>query len=62
MYLNHQTLNNNNINVYSVKTDAFTLDAANLALAKSLLNLNNNMGSWRFSNINDISYPTHKFL
>ena len=49
--------------MYSVITDAFTIDAANLALAKSLLNFNNNnMGSWRLSNINDISYPTHKFL
>ena len=27
MYLNHQTLTNNNINVYSVKIDAFTVDA-----------------------------------
>ena len=27
MYLNHQILTNNNFNVYSVKTDGFTIDA-----------------------------------
>ena len=45
MYKDHQTLRNNNINVYSVKTDAFTIDATNVKLAKSLLKFNNNMGA-----------------
>ena len=48
--INHQTLNNHNINGYSVKADAFTIDKNNLELAKSLLKFNNNMGSWRLSN------------
>ena len=30
IYLNHQSLTNNNINVYYVKTDAFTVDANNI--------------------------------
>ena len=64
MYLNHQTLKNNNINVYSVKTDAFTIDKNKLELAKSLLKFNNNMGSWRLSHTNtdDVSYPKHRFI
>ena len=62
MYLNHQTLKNNNINVYSVKTDAFTIDKNNLELAKSLLKFNNNMGAWRLSNTDDITYPKNKFI
>ena len=50
--------------MYSVKTDAFTIDAANLELAKSLIKFDNTMGSWRLSNTNtdDISYPKHKFI
>ena len=64
MYLNHQIFNNNNINVYSVKTNAFTIDEHNLELAKSLLKFNNTMGSWRLShtNIDEISYPKHRFI
>jgi hypothetical protein len=54
MFLNHQILTTNNINVYSVKTDAFTIDANKLELAKSLLKFNNNMGSWRVSKTDDI--------
>ena len=37
VYLNHQTLTNNNTNVYAVDTDAFTDDADKLELVKSLL-------------------------
>ena len=62
MYLNHQTLINNNINVYSVKTDAFTVDADKIELVKSLLKFDNNMGSWRVSNTDDIAYPKQKLI
>jgi hypothetical protein len=61
MYNNHQILRNNNINVYSVKTDAFTIDANNLELAKSLLKFDNVIGSWRVSTTEDIAYPKVKF-
>ena len=47
MYLIHQTFKHNTMNVYSVKTDAFTIHATNLELAKSLFNFNNKMGAWR---------------
>ena len=46
----------------SVKTDAVTIDATNLELAKSLLKFNNSMGSLRLSNTDAISYPKHKFI
>jgi hypothetical protein len=61
MYLNHQTLKSKNINVYSVKTDAFTIDADNIELAKSLLTFDNGVGSWRVSQPDDIAYPKVKF-
>jgi hypothetical protein len=61
MYNNHKILNYNNINVYSVKTDAFTIDANIFELAKSLLNFDNGIGSWRLSNTDDIAYPKVKF-
>ena len=62
MYLNHQTLRTNNINVYSVKTDAFTIDANSLELAKSIIKFDNGIGSWRLSQTDDISYPKHKLI
>jgi hypothetical protein len=61
MYLNHQILTTNNINVYSVKTDAMTVDASNLELVKSLIKFDNGMGSWRVSKTDDIAYPKVKF-
>jgi hypothetical protein len=61
MYNKHQILKHNNINVYSVKTDAFTIDANNLELAKSLLKFDNGIGSWSLSNTDDISYPKVNF-
>jgi hypothetical protein len=61
MYLNHQTLKSKNINVYSVKTDAFTIDADHIELAKSLLKNDNGMGSWRVSKTDDIAYLKVKF-
>ena len=62
MYLNHQTLKHNNINVYSVKTDDFTMDANTVELAKSLLKFNNNMGSSRLSQTEDISDQNYKII
>ena len=74
MLLNHSTLKHNNVNVYSVKTDAFVIDADKIELVKSLLNFNNNtgslskddkakicLGSWRISKTEDIAFPKVKF-
>ena len=62
MCLNHQLSTNHNINVYSVKTDAFTIDANNLELDIPLLKFDNTMGSWRLSKTDDISYPNVKLM
>jgi hypothetical protein len=43
--------------VYSVKTVAFTIDGDKIELAKSLLNLDNNIGSWRVSTTEHIAFP-----
>ena len=45
MYTDHQALRNTNINVYSVKADAFTIAATSVELAKSVLKFRNNMGT-----------------
>ena len=58
MYQSHQTLMNNGITVYSVKTDAFTIKHADLDTVKGLLHFNDSIGSWRVSNNNEIIFPT----
>ena len=58
MYLSHQTLTTNNINAYSVKIDAFTVDADNLELVKSLIQFDNGIGSRRLLQVDYISYQT----
>ena len=60
MYLNHQALSN--IHVYSVKTDAFTVDTDKMELAKSLITLDNTMGSRRVSSTDDIAYPRQQVI
>jgi uncharacterized protein len=49
MYNVHQHLINNNIAVYSVKADAVTIDGDKIERAKSLIKLDNKIGSWRVS-------------
>ena len=58
MYLTHQTLNTNSINVYSVETDYFTLVANHLELAKPLLKFKNNTvhGEYHKQKIHIIQY------
>ena len=70
MYIDHQTLTTNNINVYSVTADAFTVDAnkleLKLELVKSLLNFDNGIGAWRLLQVEYIYiyiyYPTQDFV
>ena len=50
----------NNIEVFSVKPDAFTIKATDAEAAKSLILFNNTIGSWRISKTEDIIYPTMK--
>jgi hypothetical protein len=42
-------LTDNNIKIYSVKTDAFTIDKSNIEIAKTLLTFSLNIGGWRIS-------------
>ena len=56
----YDTLRINNISVYSIKTDCFTIKAKDLPKAKELLNFDNGIGSWRLSKTEDIIFPTDK--
>ena len=51
------TLRANGIDVYSIKTDCFTIKATDLDKARTLLNFDNGIGSWRLSKTDDIIYP-----
>jgi hypothetical protein len=46
--------------VYSDNTDAFTIHADDLELAKSLLKVDNGIGSWRLTITADIAFPKVK--
>ena len=51
----------NNINVYSLKTDAFVIDECNVDKAKKLLEFSNNIGGWKVSKTEDIILPSVKY-
>ena len=50
-------LQENGVDVYTVKTDAFTIPNSRLEDAAELLNWDAGIGSWRFSRSDDIKYP-----
>ena len=50
-------LKSNGIDVYSVKTDCFTIKATDLDKARERLNFDNGIGSWRLSKTDGIIYP-----
>ncbi len=58
-YLNKcwKLLKESGVDVYTVKTDAFTIPSARLEEAEELLNWGTGIGSWRFSRSDDIKYP-----
>jgi len=58
-YLNncYKILKKNDVEVYTCKTDAFTIPANGLDKAKELLNWENGLGSWRLSKIDEIKFP-----
>ena len=52
----------NNINVYSVKTDAFVIDSYNVEKAKQLLEFHNDIGGWKVSiQGEEINFPKVKY-
>ena len=49
MYEAYAKLTQAGITVYSVKTDAFIIDARNVSRVQELLDFNTNVGGWRVS-------------
>jgi len=56
MYCDYKTLVFKGIEVFSVKTDAFTIKAGDLELAKSCLEFSKDIGGWRFSKMKILIY------
>ena len=64
-YLNRsrKLLEDSGVEVYTVKTDAFTIQSRHLEEASELLNWEAGIGSWRFHRDDDIKFPdTGHFL
>ena len=57
MFEAYQRMTENNIKVFSVKTDAFTINASDLVSCQKLLNFEKNIGNWRVSKTTDIIFP-----
>ena len=57
MYRDCKSLVDNGIEVFSVKTDAFTIKSSDLETAKVYLKFGNDIGSWRCSKCDDINFP-----
>ena len=49
IYTDAKILADNNIKIYSIKTNAFTIDKSNIEIAKTLLKFLLNIGGWRIS-------------
>ena len=60
MFEAYQRMTENNIKVFSVKTDAFTINASDLVSCQKLLNFEKNIGNWRVSKTEDIIFPYGK--
>jgi hypothetical protein len=54
MYSDYNKLVDNNIKIYSVKSDAFAISNDDVERAKSLLNFHNDIGGWRLAKTNNI--------
>ena len=63
MYNAYHKLKKNNIQIYSVKTGAFTIDSGNVEKAMKILDFNNDVGGWRVSKENDeIMLPSVNYM
>ena len=56
-----QTLKNNNIDVYSVKTYAFTIKQSDVEKAKEVISFYDDIGGWRVSKSDNIALPTDNY-
>ena len=59
MNVAYETMINNDVKVYSVKTDAFVIDKCNLNKVKGLLEFGGAFGQWRFCN--KFNFPSKPF-
>ena len=57
MYNDYNTLLANNIEVFSVKTDAFTIKSTDLEHAEACIKFGKDIGGWRCSKNVDINFP-----
>ena len=60
IYNDAKILNDNDINIYIVKTDAFTIKETDLEKVKELLLFSKNIGGWRFSKDDGIKFPNEQ--
>ena len=58
MHKDYKTLKDNNINVHSVKTDAFIIDRKNIDKAKTLIKFSTRRGGWRAEDNKQVSPPS----
>ncbi|MFM7982790.1 MAG: hypothetical protein ACKPKO_26050, partial [Candidatus Fonsibacter sp.] len=63
-YLNssYKPLTHNGVDVYAVKTDAFTIRQSQLETARELLSWEDGVGSWRLNRTDDIQFPIDEAL
>ncbi|MFM7988633.1 MAG: hypothetical protein ACKPKO_55905, partial [Candidatus Fonsibacter sp.] len=63
-YLNssYKLLTNNGIDVYTVKTDAFTIRQSQLETARELLSWEDGIGNWRLNRTESIKFPIDETL
>ncbi|MFM7986801.1 MAG: hypothetical protein ACKPKO_46555, partial [Candidatus Fonsibacter sp.] len=63
-YLNnsYKLLTNNGVDIYTVKTDAFTIRQSQLETARELLNWEEGIGHWRLNKTDDIKFPIDEAL
>ena len=61
MYSDCKTLTAHGIDVFSVKTDAFTIKEADYETAQSCLCFHNAIGGWRCSKREEIKLPTDAY-
>ena len=61
MYEDHQQLISNGVQVFSVKSDAFTILKIDIDNAKDVISFSNEVGGWRNSKIDNIHFPSQKF-
>ena len=54
-------LRNAKVSVYSVKTDAYTIQKKDEAKAREVLDFHNDVGGWRVSKTDDIKLPTDEY-